>query len=175
MPAKHANKRSEFQKAYDRQRIADMYLRGMHQDEIGEVVGLSQGQISGDLAFIQKQWLENTTMNLDEFKAKELARIDHLERHYWAAWETSKTERTKSRQETDGSKKDGKLTVKKASTEKEQRDGNPAFLDGVMKCIDRRCKLLGLDAPTKIAPTTPDGQSAIPILVVQPGYMDMLK
>ena len=33
--------------------------------------------------------------------------------------------------------------------EKEQRDGNPAFLQGVLNCIDRRCKLLGIDAPTR--------------------------
>jgi hypothetical protein len=33
--------------------------------------------------------------------------------------------------------------------EREQRDGNPAFLAGVMSCIERRCKLLGLDAPVK--------------------------
>ncbi len=31
----------------------------------------------------------------------------------------------------------------------EQRNGNPAYLSGVQWCIDRRCKLLGLDAPIK--------------------------
>lgn len=165
MPAKHANKRSEFQKAYDRQRIAEMYLEGMYQDDIGKAVGLSQGQISGDLAFIQKQWLENTTMKLDEHKAKELAKIDNLERTYWldrerylAAWESSRIERTKKRQ-----RKSAKGVID-ASIETEQRDGNPAFLDGMLKCnagidscIDRRCKLLGLNAPTKSELTGKDG------------------
>jgi hypothetical protein len=41
--------------------------------------------------------------------------------------------------------------------EKEQRDGNPAFLAGVMSCIERRCKLLGLDAPAKAELTGKDG------------------
>jgi hypothetical protein len=31
----------------------------------------------------------------------------------------------------------------------EERDGNPSWLAGVDKCIERRCKLLGLDAPVK--------------------------
>jgi hypothetical protein len=41
--------------------------------------------------------------------------------------------------------------------EREQRDGNPAFLAGVMSCIERRCKLLGLDAPVKSELTGKDG------------------
>ena len=29
------------------------------------------------------------------------------------------------------------------------RDGDPRFLEGIFKCIDKRCKMLGLDAPAK--------------------------
>lgn len=35
--------------------------------------------------------------------------------------------------------------------------GDGAATDRVLKIMDRRAKLLGLDAPSKIAPTTPDG------------------
>jgi hypothetical protein len=45
---------------------------------------------------------------------------DELERTYWEAWQLSL-----------------------------HRDGNPAYLEGVFRCIDRRCKLLGLDAPNR--------------------------
>lgn len=148
MPAKHANKRSEFQKEYDLERITTLYLRGWRQVDIAAELGLHHTQISYDIRKIQARWRESTTMNLDEAKQKELSRIDETEREFWAAWEKSKSERTKARQETSGKEK-GKAKVTKASMEKEQRDGNPAFLDGVLRCIDRRCKLLGLDAPEK--------------------------
>jgi hypothetical protein len=36
--------------------------------------------------------------------------------------------------------------------------GDPRFLDQISKCIASRRALLGIDAPTKIAPTSPDGQ-----------------
>ena len=32
----------------------------------------------------------------------------------------------------------------------EERTGDPRYLDGVMRCIERRCHLLGLDAPAKL-------------------------
>lgn len=141
-------KRSDFQRESDYERITSLYLRGWRQADIAVELGLSQGQISQDLRVIQKRWRESTAINMDEAKQKELARLDELEREYWQAWESSKSERTKARQETDGTKdKTGKPIVKKSSMEKEQRDGNPAFLQGVLSCIDRRCKLLGLDAP----------------------------
>jgi hypothetical protein len=34
-----------------------------------------------------------------------------------------------------------------------------------MACIERRCKLFGLDAPTKIAPTNPEGTNPYRIAV----------
>jgi hypothetical protein len=143
-------KRNQFQREADYERISDLYLRGRYQSDIAAELGLSQGQVSQDIKVIQKRWQDKTALNLDEAKQRELTRIDLLEREFWSAWESSKTERTKARQES-GDKKDanGRPIVTKASMEKEQRDGNPAFLQGVMTCIDRRCKLLGLDAPVK--------------------------
>lgn len=146
-----APKRTAFERENDYERITGYYLKGWRQVDIAEELGLSQQQISIDLRTIQKRWRENTTLDLDEAKSKELARLDELEREYWQAWESSKGERTKSRQESTGrvDPKTKKPVADKAMMEKEQRDGNPAFLAGVLSCIDRRCKLLGIDAPEK--------------------------
>lgn len=150
-------KRTDFQRESDLEKVSSLYLKGWRQIDIAAEMGLSRQQISYDLKTIQQRWRESTAINLDEAKSRELARLDELERSFWAAWEQSKSERTKARQETGGKGKDGKATVTKASMEKEQRDGNPAFLQGVLSCIDRRCKLLGLDAPTKSELTGKDG------------------
>lgn len=147
-----ATKRTDFQRNENYIQITEWYLRGKHQSEIAALLGLSQGMISNDLKEIQRRWRESTTMNLDEAKARELARLDQLEREFWTAWEASKNERTQARQE----KNNAGATVK-ASMMKEQRDGNPSFLQGVLNCIDRRCKLLGLDAPTKQEVAGPGG------------------
>jgi hypothetical protein len=39
-------------------------------------------------------------------------------------------------------------------------DGHLGSIDRLLKIMDRRAKLLGLDAPAKVAPTTPDGKEA---------------
>lgn len=153
-----APKRTAFQREADLERITAYYLKGWRQSAIAAELNLAQSQIAYDLKTIQTRWRTQTAINLDEAKQRELARIDELEREYWQAWESSKTERTKARQES-GDKKDanGRPIVTKASMEKEQRDGNPAFLQGVMTCIDRRCKLLGLDAATRNEISGPSG------------------
>jgi transposase len=152
-----ARKRTPFQREEDLVQITRLYLQGRTQRDIAEVVGVSQGQVNHDLKLIQQRWRESSIMDMNEAKQRELARLDELEREYWAAWEQSKNERTRARQESDGKSRDGKHNVVRATMEKEQRDGNPAFLAGVMSCIERRCKLLGLDAPAKAELTGKDG------------------
>jgi hypothetical protein len=157
-------KRTKFQRESHLEAVTEMYLCGKFQSEIAAALNISQGQVSYDVAIIQKRWRESSIVNWDEARGKELAELDLLRREYredldryLAAWEASKLERSKTRKETDGTKdRDGNLITKKATVETEKRDGNPAFLDGMIKCKqelvrlhERRCKILGLDAPTK--------------------------
>lgn len=135
-------KRTKAQIESDRVAIMRLYLQGKWQHEIAADLGMQQEQVSYDLRAIQAVWRDIPQSELSELKAKELARIDELERTYWQAWERSLT----PKETTSTAKEGGKLKVGKRS---EQRNGNPAFLKGVMDCIDRRCKLLGLDAPLK--------------------------
>lgn len=105
-------KRTKHQREYDKQIIAEMYLKRHSQRSIAEMLGLTQPQISYDLKKIMTAWQEQAIESLDEAKAMELARINHLEQTYWQRWETTK------------------------------RD---VLLDGVLKCIGLRMKLLGLE------------------------------
>jgi hypothetical protein len=143
------NKRTKFEIERDRNRIAAMYLRGMYQSEIAAELGVSQPQISYDLKAIQAQWRATTTLDLDEAKQREIARIDELERTYWQAWEESKGERTRQSQESGGVDHRGQPIIKKRSLTKESMLGNPAYLVGVQWCISERCKLLGIYAAVK--------------------------
>jgi hypothetical protein len=82
----------------------------------------------------------------DQRQAEELAKLDHLEKEYWEAWEHSKQERQRTRTR----KASGQAPSESAELTKEKRDGNPKFLDGVLRCIDRRCALQGLNAPQRV-------------------------
>jgi hypothetical protein len=136
--------------------ISGYYLQGRTQHEIGTLVGLSQSQVSRNLKTLQRRWRDAAVRNVDDRKAEELAKIDALEREYWAAWERSKTEKTTTR----AAKRDMAIppgphgnprvgTVTEASRTEEESIGDPRYLAGVQWCITKRCDILGLDAPVK--------------------------
>lgn len=139
-------KRTPTQRENDLEQIAALYLKGVRQWQIAEKLGIVQSQVSYDLKTIHKRWRESSLVNMNEVKQRELARIDELERTYWDAWERSVGEKTKTRTEkVVGSK------AAKASIEKDQMLGNPAYLSGVQWCIEQRCKIFGIYEATKIA------------------------
>ena len=136
-------RRSSAELARDRRRIADLYLAGQIQADIAEEIGVDQSTVSRDLKALQVEWLASSLIDFDEAKAKELAKIDRLEREYWDAWEESKRDKETSITEKIASEK----PRDKAQIRREGQVGNPSFLAGVQWCIERRCKILGLDAP----------------------------
>lgn len=149
-----APKRTPIQVNRDRLEIADHYLHGKFQFEIAEILSkdanrgytLTQQTISRDLRMIQLQWQRSSIVKFDEAKARELAKIDNLEREYWKAWERSKTEKKHSEKaKTEG------VTLKEVTRiQKWELIGDHRFLEGVQWCINRRCELLGLDAPRRM-------------------------
>jgi hypothetical protein len=133
-----------------RQQVATRYLQGEYQTTIAKDLGVDTATISRDLAAIRAAWLASTIRDFDAAKAEELAKIDAVEREYWQAWERSKKDKEVATQETDGlDAQTRKPKIKKVTLRKEGQSGNPAYLVGVLACIDKRCKILGLDAPTR--------------------------
>jgi hypothetical protein len=141
--------------AQRRQRTAALYLRGRTQHEIALELDVNQGTVSRDLAALREEWKQSSLIDFDEARSRELARIDELERTYWEAWQRSCQDAETRTAETVRSD-DGERT--KAVKRVEGQSGSPAFLAGVERCIEMRTRLLGLNAPLKIAPTSPDGQ-----------------
>jgi len=133
-----------------RTEVARRYLQGEMQEQIAQSFGVTQGQICQDLKAIRAAWLASAVRDFDALKAQELAKIDAVEREYWLAWERSKKDKEISVQE--GGEVDPqtrKPRIKKVVMRKEGQAGNPAFLAGVLTCIERRCSILGLDAPKR--------------------------
>ena len=134
----------------DREVVAELYCKGWKQYEIADKLGVTQQQVCYDLKIIRNDWLQSTLRNFDEAKSEELARLDTLEKEYWKGYvrsqENRKSKRTK-RMSPDGEEKEG-------YTEEEAKEydsaGDSKWLEGVQKCIEKRCKILGLDAPEKV-------------------------
>jgi len=149
-------KRTKTQREYDLQQIANLYLTGWYQADIAAKLSqerpytITRQTISRDIKTLQERWLESSLVDFNKAKARELAKIDELEITYWKAWRRSLEKRViesgKTVQTTDGEKSEARYR-------EEQMLGNPLYLQGIQWCIDRRCKLFGLDAPDKIQHT----------------------
>ena len=89
---------------------------------------------------------------------EELAKINHLEMVYWDAWhkscEDAQTITRKSKGVIRKYEDGGGGFVSEQPAEVGQRTqgqvGDPRYLAGVQWCIDRRCKILGVDEATKL-------------------------
>lgn len=129
-----------------RQQVAARYLRGEYQSQIAYDLGLTQAQISLDLKAIRAEWLKSSLRDFDALKSEQLAKIDAAEAEAWAAWERSKIVREITVTEAT----DGALPSRKATMRKEAQVGDPRFLERILKCVEQRCALLGLNAPQKL-------------------------
>ncbi|HTU92495.1 MAG TPA: hypothetical protein VMF69_20610 [Gemmataceae bacterium] len=145
------NAQERFRILERRRRVASLYLRGLSQWEIGRQLGFSQQCIAKDIAALEKEWLAAAVVDLDAAKAKELARIDRLERVAWRAWQRScqRKERASTRMEKklNDDAQQGKTVTSKHT---ELRDGNPEYLKRVEWCINKRCELLKLNPPQRV-------------------------
>lgn len=148
-------RRSNGELARDRRIVADLYLKGQSQFEIAEVIGRHQTTVSNDIKALQRQWLQDANVDFDEARSRELGKIDHLEREAWLAYLRSQED-----EETDVHK-NTRWGEESSFTAKGQA-GDPRFLAIVDKCINRRCKILGLDAPQRRELSGPGGSPLIP-------------
>jgi hypothetical protein len=149
-----ARRRGKSERERDDLLIANMYLQGKPQRTIALEVGVGLSTVCNSLKKIQAEWEEAAKEAIGKKKARELAKIDHLENVYFEAWEQSKQEKQiklAEKHENTGQQgqqgRGGNST--KTSIRKEERDGNPTYLSGVQWCIEQRCKILGLFAPVK--------------------------
>ena len=136
-----------------RETVADLYTQGWSQMEIARHIGVTQPTVSTDLKAIQKQWRESAIRDFDVLRERELKKLDRLEREAWAAWERSQKPAQSAVINVGGG---GQKTQKRVA----EQVGDPRYLEQVQKCIAARRALLGLDAPTRIAPVSPDGEMA---------------
>jgi len=176
-----AKTRTPAQIEADRLEIERRSLRlGQTQAHIASSMGLTRSIVEYDLGKIKEQWREARLVLRDQHSDREFARIGALEQEYWDAYGRSRqdavtltTERLLKEASLDAP--DGLTvgdldpdeveqalsvdasTILKQIEKRTGQVGAPAYLAGIQWCSEARRKLLGLDAPTKVAPVTPEG------------------
>lgn len=150
--ARHPDERLRHQEI-----IAREYLKGRLQAEIAADLVLSLATVKRDLAKVRQGWLDSALRDFDALKAEQLAKIDAVEAEAWTMWARSCERRVRtSTQEIEASRYPGC----NKRTDDEQGAGEPRYLQIALQCVERRSKLLGLDAPQKIAQTDSKGQDS---------------
>ena len=132
--------------------ISELYLKGYSYRKIAEVFNkegnrmynLSHVQIGYDILRMLKEWRAERKENIDDWITIELAKINNLEKSYWVAWEKSKTDYTEEKIINKGK------TTESLNTESITAFGEPRFLQGIERCIQKRIDILGLEATKRV-------------------------
>jgi len=147
-----------------RREVGRLYLQGKTQPEIAVELAISQPTISRDLKALRDEWLQSALVDLNEAKSKELAKVDALELEYWDGWRRSCEDAETVKQKGKAAGEGGKPQVTDVEKTAKGQAGDPRFLQGIQWCINKRCEILGIDAP-KRTDITSDGKSIVVRLV----------
>lgn len=155
MPVK-ASKKHEMLRRH--QQVADLYEQAYTQTAIGERLGIPQATVSRDLKWVRGEWRASAVRDFDAARELELHKIDRVEREAWAAWDRSQKPAQSAVIDGDGNGQTARKTIK-------NQHGDLRALDIVLKCDAARWEILGLNAPTMIAPVMPDGKEPFKLAV----------
>ena len=120
-------------------------------------LAISQPTVCQDLQAIRKQWRESAIRDFDAARELELQKLDRVEREAWAAWERSQQPAQSAVVSGDG--------TGHARKSLHTQHGDLRALETVLKCNAARRAMLGLDAPTRIAPVMPNGEEPFRLAV----------
>lgn len=136
-----------------------MRLKSSTISQIAKAVGVSTATVKRELRDLQAEWRANAADSIEVHRDRELRRLELIEREAFSEWERSKKDYTKSVTEDVEIKagEGGSVPGTKHKHETGGRIGDPRLLEIAIRAQDARRKMLGLDAPTKVAPTDPSG------------------
>jgi len=140
--------------------VADLYVQRHTQGGIAEKLAISQATVSADLKRIRVEWRASAVRDFDLATELELQQLDRVEREAWALFERSQKPAQSAVMDGEGNGGPTRRNIK-------NRDGDIRALDIILKCGQARRALLGLDAPTRIAPVMPDGREPFRLAVGQ--------
>jgi hypothetical protein len=164
---KTGGKRTKEQRDADMLFEADLFVKGYTYRQIADSVNanirergltytISFQQVHKDVKELLISWKKERFDLIDDYVTSELKKLDRMEQELWAAWEASKDGKRRTKIEG-GSIEGGNISGGKLKERNlETTHGNPRYMDLLLDVQQRRAKLLGYDAPTKIDIHKPD-------------------
>jgi hypothetical protein len=132
--------------------VTRLYVRGHSLPEIAANLGLSDSAVAHELAEIRKEWVAAALCDRVEAKARELAKLDHVEAEAWKAWERSQKKFTRVKKSTKPDSHGETIT--------ETRSGEPKHMAAAQRAIEWRVVIFGLIGSKKSkSPATDTEQS----------------
>lgn len=119
---------------------------------MGAQLGVSHITIKKDVDALFEEWRAERQPTFDEAVIKELQKLDRIESQAWDGWEKSCRDAEKTIEESGATDKGDFIKSRK---EVAPQSGDPRFLDVILRAMQRRCTILGIDAPKKIEDVTP--------------------
>lgn len=161
--------RTKADKIRDRNLIMNFYFQNFSIAEIGKKVKerteanylIRRDEILRTIDESILMWKRAEIIKIDQLKERELQKLDLLEQEYWFAWKNSctpskQTSITRERGEPvtevndEGDVVDTFQFIETKRIEKvTQSHGNPKFLEGIERCIYKRCQIMGIFAIQK--------------------------
>lgn len=154
-------KRTAEQREADMRFCTDLFVRGYAYREIANKLNehnlkngmrytLSCVSIHNDIKQVLAEWKKENMDAIGDHVALELKKLDMIEVELWEAWERSKGGKRKTRI-TGGSLQGGSVRGGELeSRQLEDSNGDPRYIDLLLKVQERRAKLLGYNAPVKV-------------------------
>lgn len=173
-------KRTEQERERDLVIIAGMYLQSYSLYQIVTLLNNREGihyticltTVFNDIKEIQRKWKESQLEAMEEAKMQALQKIDAVEHQAWLAWERSLM--LVSRSETKAIK--NQIGVEKETDNLPDKiekkvfeatgEGNPAYLNIILACVDKRAKIWGL--MTAKVDLTSGGKNLVGSVIVLP-------
>lgn len=147
-----------------RQRVEELFRKGVSKTEIAARLGTSRVTITSDIKWIEENWAREDPKKVKQKRRRRIARLEQLIREHWLAWEKSKeesekslsTDKPKTCPDCSGTAMDedgdwcstcdgeGKVLVSRRSKKVKKTAGDVKFLAEIRKCETEIAKLQGL-------------------------------
>ena len=135
-----------------------LLAQGMTQWQVGQQLGLTQSAVAKTVERLDREALAALGPRLEERRVRQDQALSYLFQEILAEWERSKKPAARTHRETkSGGKREVPETIE--AQDIAGQHGDARLAQALLGVLDMRNRLWGLYAPTKIAPTTPDGAS----------------
>ena len=154
-------KRTVEQREADKRFCAELFVKGYayrviadrlneYNHENGLEYNVTYKTVFMDIQQVLVEWKKERFKDIDNYMQLELKKLDKMEVELWQAWENSKGSKRKTKIKNgtinNGIATGGELAERTLET----TDGDPRYLDLLLKVQERRAKLLGYNAPVKV-------------------------